>query len=311
MERFFRGGFGSKGGGDGQFFNPMGIAVGTNGDIYVVDHLHHRIQRFSSFGSFLGKWGSIGTANDQFRGPMGIAVDSNFDVYVTDSLNHRVQKFDRNGVFIRTWGSRGTGNGQFIIPHGIAVESDDDILVVDRQNHRIQKFTSDGEFIRTWGSRGTSNNQFEFPNGIAIDSDDNNYVTEGGPKPPLDSSWAVKKFDRKGNFIKKWGGVGRDPGKFAIFPRGISISGNTLIVVTPVNIDSRDFSVHEFSIDGVFITRFGSTGTEQEQFIVANFVASNQTSEGLMHYITCTKCQSKPIVKIFSPNPGPIIDVQS
>ena len=313
MDRFFRGGFGVPAIGDihdGTIKRPHGIAVGKNEDLYVVDNNLARITRWSKFGRFVNHWGSVGTANGQFRGPRGIAIDSNFDVYITDSLNHRVQKFDRNGEFIRKWGAMGTANGQFLIPEGIAVESDNDVLVVDRRNHRIQKFTSDGVFIRKWGSKGTANNQFEFPNGIAIDFEDNNYVTEGGPEPPFDFSWAVKKFDRNGNFIKKWGGVGRDPGKFVSSPRGISISGNTCIVVTQVNIDPRDIGVHEFSTDGVFITRFGSMGTEKDQFKSPNFVASRQTSEGLMHYITCGQCQNRPMVKIFSPTPGPIIDVQ-
>ena len=37
--------------GDGQFDNPIGIAVDNNDNIYVVDRLNHRIQVFTSEGN--------------------------------------------------------------------------------------------------------------------------------------------------------------------------------------------------------------------------------------------------------------------
>ena len=154
MDHFFKGQWGSTGTGDGQFKEPDGIAVDSDGNVYVVDTNNHRIQKFTRKGVFLDKWGSYGSGDGQFNHPTGITVDSNDDIYVTDEKNHRIQKFSRTGDFTTKWGSYGSGNGQFKHPYGMAVESDDDIVVVDMVNCRIQKFTSDGDFIRKWGHMG-------------------------------------------------------------------------------------------------------------------------------------------------------------
>ena len=37
---------GSEGSGDGQFYEPWGVAVDANGNVYVADSWNHRIQKF-------------------------------------------------------------------------------------------------------------------------------------------------------------------------------------------------------------------------------------------------------------------------
>jgi hypothetical protein len=59
----------------------------------VMDMHNHRIQKFTSDGTFLTKWGSSGTRDGQFDNPEGIAVDGSGHVYVADGSNHRIQKF--------------------------------------------------------------------------------------------------------------------------------------------------------------------------------------------------------------------------
>ncbi|MGH9910587.1 MAG: 6-bladed beta-propeller, partial [Nitrososphaerales archaeon] len=135
--------WGTTGSDNGQFSSPRGIAVDSSSNVYVVDTSNHRIQKFSSSGSFLTQWGSFGTGNGKFASPAGIAVDSLSNVYVADALNSRIQKFDSSGKFITTFGSVGTGNGQFIIPEGVAVDSAGIIYIVDTGNNRVQKFQSE------------------------------------------------------------------------------------------------------------------------------------------------------------------------
>ena len=52
--------WGSLGAGDSQFNNPLGIAVGPSGDVYVADADNNRIQQFSSTGTLIRKWGKGG-----------------------------------------------------------------------------------------------------------------------------------------------------------------------------------------------------------------------------------------------------------
>jgi hypothetical protein len=85
--------WGSLGSGDGQFNNPLGIAVDASGNVLVSDENNSRIQKFTNTGTFLDAWGSWGPANGQFKIPWGIAVDGNGNVFVADALNNRVEKF--------------------------------------------------------------------------------------------------------------------------------------------------------------------------------------------------------------------------
>jgi len=58
--------FGSFGTGDGQFYWPKGIALDSNGNIYVVDTENNRIQKFNSSGIYQSQFGSFGTGEGQF-----------------------------------------------------------------------------------------------------------------------------------------------------------------------------------------------------------------------------------------------------
>ncbi len=109
-------------------------------DVYVVDTLNHRIQKFDSSGNFLTKWGRNGGGEGRFTFPYGIASGNSGNVYVADTGNNRIQEFDTDGVFITQWGTYGTGEGQFRAPRGISVDASGNVYVADEVNDRIQKF---------------------------------------------------------------------------------------------------------------------------------------------------------------------------
>ena len=87
--------WGTLGSGDGQFNGPAGIAVDSNGNIYVADGNNNRIQMFSSDGTFITQWGSYGSGDGQFMQPTSITVDSSNNIYVVDKNNNRIQKFSQ------------------------------------------------------------------------------------------------------------------------------------------------------------------------------------------------------------------------
>ena len=88
--------WGSWGTGDGYFKRPKGVAVDSDGYVYVVDMWNHRIQKFTSEGGFITKWGSQGSGNGQFLYPLGIAVYRSSNIYVADIFNNRIQVFTYN-----------------------------------------------------------------------------------------------------------------------------------------------------------------------------------------------------------------------
>lgn len=281
MQHYFHGAWGEEGDGPGQFSYPRGIAVDSNGNVYVLDTGNHRIQKFTSKGIFLDEWGSKGFGDGEFSTPNGIAIDSNDDVYVTDSYYCRIQKFTPTGDFIAKWGVKGTKDNEFDSPTGIAVESDDDIVIADSKNRRIQKFTSDGEFIRNWGTEGTGNGQFLYPTGVAIDSNDNIYVAETDSRlyfPSQYPNFYIQKFTVSGDFIKRWGIRGSGDSQFKSTHGIATFSGDTLLVV-----DSGNDRIQELTNDGDYITQWGKYGSILGRFDTPIAVAINKPDD--MHYI--------------------------
>ncbi len=93
----FRFAIGSAGDSVGAIFRPKGIAVDSEGDIYIVDALFGAVQVFDRQGQLLYYFGTRGTHAGQFQLPAGLWIDHNDKVYVVDSFNRRVQVFQYVG----------------------------------------------------------------------------------------------------------------------------------------------------------------------------------------------------------------------
>lgn len=157
--------FGSTGTGNGEFQQPLGIAVLPGGDIAVVDSANQRVQIFNARGNYLSQFGSPGNGNGQFFQPAGIAVTPEGLIAVADSWNSRIELFDTSGHYKSQFGSMGTGNGQFIQPTGVA-SFGVGLAVTDSGNNRVQVFNASNTFQFRIGSPGSGAGQFSSPGGI-------------------------------------------------------------------------------------------------------------------------------------------------
>ena len=71
----------------GSGFNyPCGVAVDSNGNIYVVDTNNNAVKKMDADGS------NIVTLGSSFNHPYGVAVDSNGNICVADTINYTVKK---------------------------------------------------------------------------------------------------------------------------------------------------------------------------------------------------------------------------
>jgi sugar lactone lactonase YvrE len=196
-------GSGEAGKTDGQgisasFNQPSGIAVGSDGVIFVADTRNHCIRKISPEGLVTTFAGSsvAGYADGQgiaarFNCLYGIAVDSDGMVYVADTKNHRIRKISPDGrvTTIAGSGGRGFADGRgttsvFQHPTGIAVGRDGVVYVADYLNHRIRKITPEGLVSTLAGSRGGFADgkgdvaQFNYPIGVHLDGDGNLTVAD-------------------------------------------------------------------------------------------------------------------------------------
>jgi sugar lactone lactonase YvrE len=290
--------WGEKGKAEGQFNEPIGIAVA--GDrVYVVDSLNDRVQVFNLDGGFQLQFGSEGSGDGEFYAPTGLTVDGDGFIYVADSNRRRIQKFAPDGTFVANWQSRGGGPGWFEQPHGIAVAPDGTVYVADSNNHRIQRFDNRGRFLAEWGSEGTGDRQFDAPYGVAVAPDGTVYVADtlndriqrfeadgthlatwngadaGGD--PLDSpadlavdddgsvyvaDWEnsrISKYTAAGDFLAQWTGADGNAGPLDR-PLGIAVSGNTVYVA-----DTDNDQIQIFDRSGTPIGALGASGHGEGQ----------------------------------------------
>jgi len=260
--------WGSQGAGDGQLFNPKGVAVDKAGYIYVVDSGNHRVQRFDAQGRFIAKWGSQGASPGQFQEPWGIAVDDGGHVYVADTWNHRVQKFDQDGRFLLQWGTFGDTRGElgqggvFYGPRDIAIDGEGNLYVTDTGNKRVQKFSPEGEFLGQWGGGGVDAGQFQEPVGIAI--------SERSGDIFIADTWnrRIQRFDRDFNFIAQWPVQGWESESVVNKPYLALDSADNIYVTDPEN-----YRILKFNSKGELMAVWGEFGMDSRSFNLPTGIA--------------------------------------
>jgi DNA-binding beta-propeller fold protein YncE len=240
--------WGSMGTADGQFLSPHGIAIDSQGYVYVSDRDRNDIQKFTSNGTFVKKWGTNGSALGQFNHPYEIEIDALDNLYIVDKNNNRIQVFDKDGNFIRVRDTAGGSNSKFSIPEAIAMDPRSGaIYITDTGNNRVVKLSHEFDFIMEWGGTGTGKGQFDHPHGIDLDSTGNVYVNEIISR--------IQKFDSNGKFITQWGN--RSDGEDEFAPHNEHLVVDSKNFVWQVDGEEKSRLV-KFDSNGKFITRLGS-----------------------------------------------------
>lgn len=167
------------------FWGPRGIAVDSQGHVFVADTGNKRIAVFDEEGNFLTEFGAAGLDPGQFDEPVGVAVAADGTVYVTDTWNQRVQSFtpneDGTQYFplqqwdVNAWFGQSLENKPFI-----AVGPDKHVFITDPEGYRVIEFTENGEFVRTWGDFGSGPDQIGLAAGVAVAPEGFVWVTDAG-----------------------------------------------------------------------------------------------------------------------------------
>jgi hypothetical protein len=283
----FTSSFGSLGTGGEQFNDPEGVAVDSEGNVWVTERFNNRVQEFSPTGAF--------------KMTLGWHVKKNgADQLETCTIASECQA-----------GTAGSGNGQFHEPVDIAVEKGtNNLWVGEFENSRVQEFSSVGNWLASIPT-------VRYTAGVALDPSGNVWVTSSGygsvqefeaspPHKPLrqfsvpataggvaaDSHgniWVVaedynrvEEFSPEGQFLLTFGkhvnkngsekletctsecqaGIqGSGEGQMSL-PGSVAVGEKGMLWVSDVG-NNR---VEEFTPTGEYITQFGSGGSGEGQF---------------------------------------------
>jgi sugar lactone lactonase YvrE len=130
--------------GAARFYLPYGIAVASDGTVFVADSGNHAIRKISPAGMVVTVAGLAGTSGSadgpgttaRFNSPQGIALDANGTLYIADTLNATVRRLGLDGQVTTVAGVSGengilTGTlpGRLYRPFGVAVTASGTVAV--------------------------------------------------------------------------------------------------------------------------------------------------------------------------------------
>jgi len=262
---------GEAGGRPGQFQYPRGIAVDSQGDIYVADSRNHRIQKIDGksgkfikdFGGFFNVGGgdakklqtvSPGKLNE----PNGIAIGPDDMVYVMDTWNGRVQVFNSNGRVKKII----SNDDSFWGPREIAVDPSGISYVADTGKHRIVKFGPKGEKLTVWGVKGEKAGQLNEPIGLALDQAGNLYVADR-------LNFRIQVFTSEGQYLRQWKVDGWSKEQVDMEPHLALDKVHSLLYAT----DGRGRKVYCHNLDGKLLATLDKGSTGNSLFVVPTGIA--------------------------------------
>jgi len=125
----------------GDFGAPQGVAVDSDGNVYVTDTLNDRVEIFDADGTFISTFGKNGDGPGFFERPKGIAVDSDGHIWVADEVQDRLQVFNKEGQLLTYVGYKhGDLPGQFQALVGVAIDKNNRVFTTEQYPGRLQEF---------------------------------------------------------------------------------------------------------------------------------------------------------------------------
>jgi sugar lactone lactonase YvrE len=226
------------------FYRPEGLAVDTNGNVYVADTSNNKVRKVTGAGV-------VSTLPGAYSHPEGVAVDVIGNVYVADTWNHSIRKITPAGTVLTLAGSGSSGavdgNGagaSFSNPSGIAVDSSGTVFVADPGNSKIRKITPGGlvSTLAGTGQAGPDDGpvaiaRFDGLKDVAVDSQGNLLIAEASRIRKITPQGIVETVTRP---LKQPIGV------------AVDTAGNRYFA------DTENHRIRRLSTDGVLSTLAGT-----------------------------------------------------
>lgn len=161
--------------GNAELNNPTGVAVDTQGNVFVADTGNDVIRRIGSAGTLISTFAGNATAGSSGDGgpamkaelnlPTSVAVDPAGNVYIADTLNQRIRKVAATTGVISAYAGQGQFgfdgdggralNAKFSSPTGLATDANGNLYITDVGNSVVREVTASTQVIHTIAGNGT------------------------------------------------------------------------------------------------------------------------------------------------------------
>ncbi len=268
--------------------DPVDIALGDSGDLYIAETGHDRIRKVSAATGivttvvgigrrgFSGDGGPATAASLAF--PLAVALDASGNLYIADTFNSRIRKVSAATGIITTvvgTGSRGfSGDGgpataaSLHFPTDVALDDSANLYIADRDNARIRKVAVATGIITTLagtGTRGSSGDgglataaALSDPNSIALNGSGDLYIADSGND-------RIRKVSAATGIITTVAGTGTRgfsgdggpaTGASLHFPTGVALDGSGNFYIA----DSSNDRIRKVTAASGIITTVAGTG---------------------------------------------------
>lgn len=207
---------------------PVAIAIGPAGTIYIADAATGSVSMFDPAWTFLGR---LGEGDGEFLQVTDIAVDPDpalGTVFVADGRANVVRVFTAAGLPMFNLGGPGSAVGQFNFPSAVYVSRAGELYVGDQNNDRVQVFDRAGTVRRCFGSRGTSfSRRFGRIQAISGDAGGRVFVADA-------FQGRVQSFDQQGVLLSTMASFGESAGQLRT-PYGMAVDTHGRLFVSSLN----------------------------------------------------------------------------
>ena len=161
------GGFDSTGDTNGKFYLTSGLALDSQGNLYVCDQ--RKIQKFDTQGNFIANIITL----DQ---PRDLEIDQNGNLFISQWNEKRILKTSPTGTVLETFTS-------LDYPSGLDLDVNGELFATyfspeGTPRYNVRKFTNNLEYATGYGKNGTAPGEFaDLPPDVAVKSN-GLYATE-------------------------------------------------------------------------------------------------------------------------------------
>jgi tripartite motif-containing protein 71 len=214
---------------------PMGVAVNSEGTVFVADALLGRVYTYDYQGNPTGFLTMPPDGAGSLPGKM--ALDSAGNLYVAIRSSGRIAVFGSDGRLKRQ--ITGAASGDMKACCDVAVDAAGSVFALSPSGTAVHVFNKDGLLVREFGRHEPGKAGFALPSGLDLDAKGRLWVTDI-------VNQTLRAFNPDGTFIAEFGGLGTVPGAF-FFPSDVCVdrATGTIFVVEKSGQRLQAFAIEE------------------------------------------------------------------